>query len=63
MPNFCSIPAQIMPNKKARPQNGTGFDTRNVVFYGYLFSPNGKVAPTGTLQKTGGGFCFVMSHT
>jgi hypothetical protein len=59
MPNSCSIYAQFMPNKKARPQNGTGFDTGNVVFYKYLFSPNGKVAPAGTLQKTGGGFCFL----
>lgn len=24
---------------------------------------NEKAAPTGTLQKTGGGFCFVMLYT
>lgn len=46
MPNSCSIYDQILP-KKARPQNGTGFDTGNVIFYKHLFSPNGKVAPTG----------------
>lgn len=63
MPNSCSIYAQFLQNKKARPQNGTGFDKENVVFYKHLFSPNGKVAPTGTLQKTGGGFYFVMLYT
>lgn len=32
-------------------------------FIATLFSPREKAAPTGTLQKTGGGFCFVMLYT
>nr|DAF68126.1 MAG TPA: hypothetical protein [Caudoviricetes sp.] len=63
MPNYCSIYAQFLPNKNARPQNGTGFDTGNVLFYRYLFSPMKRQAPADTLQKTGGGFCFVMLYT
>ena len=44
MPNSCSIYAQFLL-KKARPQNGTGFDKENVVFYGYLILPQRKGSP------------------
>ena len=38
--------------------------TMGMWYFTDTFSPqNEKAAPTGTLQKTGWGFCFVMLYT
>nr|DAL40008.1 MAG TPA_asm: hypothetical protein [Caudoviricetes sp.] len=62
MPNSCSIYAQFLPNKKARPQNGTGFDTGNVVFYSYLILPQRKGSPRRHVVENRRGllFCHVV---
>lgn len=53
-----------MPNKKPAPKMGQVSTLGMWYFMSTLFSPREKVAPpTGTLQKTGGGFCFVMLYT
>nr|DAI52839.1 MAG TPA: hypothetical protein [Caudoviricetes sp.] len=56
MPNSRSIYAQFLPNKKARPKNGTGFDRRNVVFYGYLILPQRKGSLHRRFYSTAGAF-------
>nr|DAK94155.1 MAG TPA: hypothetical protein [Caudoviricetes sp.] len=58
MPNFCSIYAQFLPNKKARPQNGTGFDKENVVFYSYLILPQRKGSPHRHVAENRRGLLF-----
>jgi hypothetical protein len=67
MLNSRSIYAQFLlnfcPTKKPAPKMGQVSTGRMWYFIATLFSPREKAAPTGTLQKTGGGFCFVMLYT
>lgn len=49
--------------KKPDPKMGR-VSTAGMWYFVNTFSPpNEKAAPAGTLQKTGGGFCFVMLYT
>lgn len=58
MANLCSIYAQFMPNKKARPKNGTGFDRENVIFYSYLILPKKKGSPRRHVAENRRGLLF-----
>nr|DAU32201.1 MAG TPA: hypothetical protein [Caudoviricetes sp.] len=63
MPNSRSIYAQFLPSKKPTPKMGRVSTGEMCYFINTFSPPNEKVAPTGTLQKTGGGFCFVILYT
>ena len=54
---------KFCPTKKPAPKMGRVSTKKMWYFIATLFSPREKVAPAGTLQKTGGGFCFVMLYT
>lgn len=57
------ISKPVKGHKKAGPKMGRVSTLGMWYFIATLFSPRKKVAPAGTLQKTGGGFCFVMLYT